>query len=200
MKIGILGAGLVGETLGGCLTRVGHEVRFGLRSPAKHPEDGLGFQEAVDFADVVVVALPYGAVDSVLSGLDLIGRLVIDATNPIRWEDGPVHDTPVEGSAGEHIAALTGATVVKAFNTFGAEHLEAGHIEGRPIDALIAGDDEEAVTRVFSLCEQLALRPIHVGPLRQARATEHVAMLWIHLAKFSGHGRNIAFSLLETPE
>ena len=101
--------------------------------------------------------------------------------------------------AGEHIAALTGATVVKAFNTFGAEPLRAGHIEGRPIDAMLAGDDADALAMVGELCAEMGLRPIEVGPLRQARATEHVAMLWIHLAKFKGHGRNISFSLLEGP-
>jgi predicted dinucleotide-binding enzyme len=200
MKIGVLGAGKVGTSLGGALADAGHEIRYGMREPSKRPGDGLSFADAVDFAEVLVVSLPYAAVDAVLSTLDLQGRVLIDTTNPIGWEGGaPLHTPPPEGSSGEHIAALTGAKVVKGFNTFGAEHARGAHLEGRPIDALLAGDHPEAIEVVASLCRDVGLRPIPAGPLRHARATEQLATLWVHLAAVGGLGRDIAFSLVQAP-
>ncbi len=198
MKIGILGAGNVGVALGAALSKVGHTVRYGMRTPSKRPEDGLTFADAVGFAELVVVALPYGAVEEVLAPLELEGALLIDATNPLGWNEGvPVLAPPKEGSAGEQIAALTGARVVKGFNTFGAEHCAGGTIEGRPIDVHLASDDGEALEVVSDLCDELGLRPIPVGPLYRARATEQLAILWIQLAIVEGRGRKLVFSLVE---
>ena len=197
MNIGILGAGNVGVALGTALARAGHSVRYGMRTPTKRPDDGLTFAVAVDFADMVVVSLPYGAIEEVLGALQLEGRALIDTTNPMGWEEGsPVHTPPDAGSAAEQIAALTGARVVKGFNTFGAEHCAGGTLEGRPIDVMLASDDSDALEVATGLCGDLGLRPIHVGPLRQARATEQLAVLWVQLAVVGEQGRNIAFSLL----
>jgi len=197
MKIGILGAGNVGVALGEALSKAGHAVRYGMRTPSKRPDDGLSFAQAVAFAETVVVSLPYSAMEEVLTPLPLKGRLLIDTTNPMGWEDGsPVHTPPEAGSSGEQVAALTGARVVKGFNTFGAEHCAGAPIEERPIDVMLASDDGEALTVVSSLCDDLGLRPINVGPLHQARATEQLAVLWVQLAIVGGLGRNIAFSLV----
>ena len=197
MKIGILGAGNVGVALGEALSKAGHTVRYGMRTPSKRPDDGLSFAQAVAFAETVVVSLPYSAMEAVLTPLPLKGRLLIDTTNPMGWEDGsPVHMPPEAGSSGEQVAALTGARVVKGFNTFGAEHCAGAPIEERSIDVMLASDDAEALKVVSSLCDDLGLRPIHVGPLHQARATEQLAVLWVQLAIVGGLGRNIAFSLV----
>ncbi|MCA9708889.1 MAG: hypothetical protein KDK70_23795, partial [Myxococcales bacterium] len=93
-------------------------------------------------------------------------------------------------------AALPGARVIKAFNTFGAEFHADPSLPGGGADVPIAGDDAEARQRVADLAESAGFTPIDAGPLRNAAVLENVAMLWIHLATVGGHGRSGAFKLV----
>ena len=124
MHIAILGAGNVGGTLGEALADAGHTIVWGTRHPEEVDRSGgraAPVAEAVAGAEIVVLAVPASAVDAALeSAGDLSGKVIIDATNPVRWDDGPVHAPPAEGSMAQHVAAVTGVPVVKAFNTFGA--------------------------------------------------------------------------------
>ena len=93
MRIGILGAGNIGSTLGKKWAAAGHRVMFGVRAPDSDEVQtlvqALGGQahagsvsEAVAFGDVVVIAVPAAAVQQVVhEGRDWVGKLVIDATN-----------------------------------------------------------------------------------------------------------------------
>src|SRR5215468_9328733 len=95
MKIGVLGAGNVGGALGKRWARAGHEVHFGVRNPAAeeitatlaecagHGSAGDP-KAAVEGADVVVCALPWGAVQQALSALDLKGKILLDCSNPLK--------------------------------------------------------------------------------------------------------------------
>jgi len=121
-----------------------------------------------------VLALPFDAAKEVVTGLgdDLTGRIVVDITNPV---DFTTFDSLVVApgtSAAEEIAALTNASVVKAFNTTFAGTLVAGTVDGVPLDVFIAGDDEAAKASVSSFVTDAGLRPIDVGPLRRARELE----------------------------
>ncbi len=205
MKIGILGAGNIGGNLGRRWAGSGHAIRFGVRNPgalaelvrACGPEVSAGDpRSAVEHGDVVVIALPWNAVASVLPTVgDASGKIVVDATNPVRWSDGPVHGS--ETSAAETIAQLLpGARVVKAFNTLGAEHILDPVVGGLPADALLCTDDAAARGIVEQLAREIGFRPLDLGPLRNARVAEHIAIAWIHLAMKSGLGRNIAFKVV----
>jgi NADPH-dependent F420 reductase len=205
MKIGILGAGNIGGNLGRRWAQNGHEIRFGVRAPNEiaallaecGPNASAGDpRSAAAFGDVVVVALPWAAVAEVLAQLgDLRGKIVVDATNPLKWQDGPVH--AIEGSAAETIAGLLpGARVVKAFNTLGAEHILHPVVGGLPADAFVCTDDDQARAAVAELASQIGFRPLDLGPLRNARVAEHVAVAWIHLAMKAGLGRDIAFKVV----
>lgn len=207
MSVAIIGTGNVGGALGVRLARAGYAVRFGARE-GKDLEDllvraGEGAVatspvEAVAGAEVVVLAVPGAAAVEAATALgDLTGKVLVDCTNPVRWEAGPVWDPPAEGSNTAALArALPGARVIKAFSTFGAEfHADPG-LAGGPVDVPIAGDDDAAREWVAGIAERAGFCPIDAGPLRNAAVLENLAVLWIHLATVGGRGRNAAFKLM----
>jgi hypothetical protein len=205
MKIGILGAGNIGGNLGRRWAQGGHAIKFGVRKPdeiaALVQECGAQTsagdpKQAVEFGDVVVLALPWGAVADVLGSVgDMRGKIVVDATNPLKWSDGPVHAVATSGA--ETIAELVpGAIVVKAFNTLGAEHILNPVVGGLPADVFLATDDAGARETVARLASEIGFRPLDLGPLRNARVGEHLAVAWIHLAMKAGLGRNIALKVV----
>lgn len=199
MRIGILGAGNIGGGLARRWAAAGHEVKVGVRDPAKVTDlAGVAvgtIAEAGAFAEVVVLAVPWaGALAAVAAAGDLAGKVLVDATNALKWDDGPV--AALDTSAAEVIAASTSARVVKGFNTLGAEHLETGQVGGQPADVFLCGDDADAKRIVAGLAEQIGFTPLDLGPLRNARVAEHLAIAWIHLAMKGGLGRNIAFKVI----
>lgn len=188
MNIGIIGSGNIGGGLGRRWEASGHAIQYGGREPGS-------VAAAASFGDVVVIATPWAAVAGVLEQAGpMEGKVLIDATNPIKWEDGPVH--AIDGSAAAFIAERTQAKVVKAFNTLGAEHLANPVIAGVTADLFIAGDDDAAKQTATDLGKQLGFNVIDLGPLRNARVVEYIAIAWIHLAMKGGMGRSIAFKVL----
>lgn len=206
-SIAIIGTGNVGAALGVRLGRAGYAVRFGARegkdlhalvARAGGSASVATPAEAAAGADVVVLAVPGKvAVEAATALGDLAGKVVVDCTNPIAWDAGPVWDPPAAGSNTAALAAaLPDARVVKAFNTFGAElHADPMLLAG-PVDVQIAGDDTSARATVAAIAERAGFTPVDVGPLRNAALLESLAVLWIHLAMVGGHGRNVAFKLL----
>ena len=132
--------------------------------------------------DVVVLAIPYGAVAEVLGtyGGQLDGKVLVDITNPVDFSTF----TPLEieaGSAAQEIARKApGANVVKAFNTTFAGTLAEGQVAGQPLDVLLASDDADAKGMVSRLVEDGGQRAIDAGPL--ARAHELEAVGYLHMA------------------
>ena len=206
MKIGIIGAGNIGGNLGKVWVKKGHEIFFGVPDPEKHREleDALGGKarvgkpnEAAAFGEVVALAVPWKAVPDAVGSCkaDLDGKVLIDCTNPVGWDDGPI--VAVDTSGAQKIAEIApGARVVKCFNTLGAEHLLDPKVGGVVADAFVCTDDDEARAIVTRLGEELGFSMIDLGPLRNAKLAEHIAVAWIHLAMKGGLGRNIAFKLL----
>ena len=100
-------------------------------------------------------------------------------------------------SAAEKIAEWAkGAKVIKAFNTLGAENLIEEIFKEQKASTFICGDDLQAKSIVRELGIQLGFDVIDVGPLKNARLIEPLAMLWIELAYKQGFGTSIAFKLL----
>lgn len=203
-KIGILGAGNIGGNLGRRWAAGGHDIAFGVRDPGKiaglveacgGKAKATSPREAAAFGDVLVVAVPWAAVHGLLDEIgDVSGKILIDATNALTWQDGPM--AALSTSAAEEIAARTGARVVKAFNTLGAEHLENPVVAGQVADVFLCSDDAEAKGVAGSLAEELGFSVVDLGPLRYARTAEQIAIAWIYLAMKGGLGRNIAFKVL----
>jgi predicted dinucleotide-binding enzyme len=190
MKIGILGAGNVGQALGQGWTAAGHEVKFGSRQPGS-------VEGAIAFGDVVALATPWDATESVLGGRNLAGKILLDATNPIApGLSGLTHGRTDSG--GEQVARWApGARVVKIFNTIGANMMTDPVVDGQAASMLYCGDDKEALTTAAALADALGFDPIYAGPLTQARYLEPLAMLWITMALKYGHGREMGFKLLK---
>ncbi len=206
MKIAILGTGMVGGALGKSWARLGHEITFGVRDTASPKLAGLlnnapnsrakGLAEAAAFAEVVVLATPWEATqEAIVAAGGLSGRIVFDATNPIR-KDFSGLAVGLTSSGGEMVAGwASGAKVVKIFNSTGFGNMENPKYGDHAATMFYCGDDPVAKETAKTLAQELGFDAIDVGPLSQARLLEPLAMLWVSLA-FGGHGREIAFKLL----
>jgi predicted dinucleotide-binding enzyme len=203
MKIAIIGAGSVGRALGGGWRAAGHEVVYALRdlkSDSARSAAGEGFEivplnSAAD-ADVTILSLPWTAIGAALKEVGpLAGSILVDTSNPLT----PSLDLAIgfDQSAGEQVAKLaSGARVVKAFNTTGAENMAAlRDFPSRPMMP-VAGDDAEAKKLVLQLAEDLGFEPVDAGPLVASRLLEPLAMFWIKQAYAQQMGRDFAFSII----
>jgi 8-hydroxy-5-deazaflavin:NADPH oxidoreductase len=128
--------------------------------------------------DVVVLAVPYAAIDDVIGELD--GKVVVDITNPVDFASFTPLDVEAGSAAQEIAGKLPAARVVKAFNTTFAATLLGGEVAGRPLDVFIAADDGDAKRIVSELVRAGGLNPLDAGPL--ARAHELEALGYLHMA------------------
>jgi predicted dinucleotide-binding enzyme len=145
----------------------------------------------VEPGDVVVLALWYGTNLEVAKqlGKKLKGKTVVDIANPVNSTyDGLV--TAPDSSSAEDVAKAAGSEtkVVKAFNTTYASTLQEGQVSGQPLDVFIAGDDEEAKSKVVQLVKDGGLRPVDAGPLSMARQIE--GMQFLHIVTQGSLGTN----------
>lgn len=209
MKIGIIGTGNVAKGLGKALTHHGYHVMFGSREPQKandlagqmeHFAQGGTIASAIHYGEIVIIAVPYKAVEATLRNIDTFrDKVVVDCTNPIVFGEMAELAIGHTTSAAEQIAKMVpGAQVVKAFNTSFANHMENGPYFG-PHDASMfyCGDSEEAKESVCKLIEAVGFEAIDCGPLDSARLLEPMAALIIRLGYNLGMGNEIAFKLLK---
>ena len=205
MKIGIVGTGNVGMTLGRRFGELGHQVSFGTRRAGSPELAGLARkvrgrvtsqQEAAQSSDVIVLATPWPATAEAIRGLgDLSGKILFDCVNPI-LPDLSGLALAATTSAAEQVAGwASGARVVKIFNTVGYNIMENPSFPIGPAVLFYCGDDAEAKSVAHKLAAAIGFDPVDVGPLRQARLLEPFAMLWISLA-LGAQGREIAFRLM----
>lgn len=213
MKIGIIGSGNVGGTLGIRWAKGGHQVVFGSRD---HKAEDLQQllaragsnaqagrpQDAVKSGEVLLLATPWPATKEIVQGLgDLSGKVVIDATNPLLPGLSGLALGPTTSAAEQVAGWARGAKVVKAFNTVGSNIMENPAFganktgQDKPV-LFFCGDDASAKAKVKQLVDELGFEGIDAGPLTQARLLEPFALLWISLAYQAGLGREIAFKLL----
>lgn len=178
MKIGIVGAGRIGGTLGELFAAAGHEVMLSSRHPEKLGEQATrigatagSIAEAAAFGDVVVFAPPWRTRDEAVAQMAAAaGKIVVDTTNPYTGEGG-IEDLG-DSSSSEIVArALPDAKVVKAFNTIYFEHLRTqGQKEQDGRRALpIAGDDAAAKETVARLIDDIGYVALDVGDLSEGR-------------------------------
>ena len=182
LKIGVIGSGRIGGTLGELWVKAGHEVMFS-SIDLEHDKElatslGAGAragtpQEAAAFGEVLLVSVPYKALPQL--GRDLAnsikGKVVLDTCNPIQARDG---DMAVEARAkGTGIASvefLPGARLVRAFNTVGFSSLRSeAHRAGDKVAIPLAADDAGALQIATRLVQDAGFEPVAVGPLKRAR-------------------------------
>ena len=180
-RIGVVGSGRIGGTIGGLWVKAGHPVMFSSR----HPEElkdlvaGLGplaragtVAQAIEFGDVIFVAVPYGALPQI--GQDykdaLKGKVVLDACNAVSSRDGAIaNDADRDGVGITSQKLLPGTRLVRAFNTM--SYMIFAREANRPDPRLaipIAGDDPEAVKVAAGLVRDAGFDPVVVGKLADA--------------------------------
>src|SRR5690606_6351383 len=185
----IIGSGNMGHGIGTRMIAGGHtleiidkegdkanELAAKLGSSAQATESITG--------DVVIFALPYGAIPQVIETYkaQLAGKIVVDISNPLNFQTFELIP-PDDSSGAEEIAKLlpNDSKLVKAFNTTFAGTLVKGEVDGKKLDAFIASDDEAAAQTIAKLAEEGGLRAIYVGKLKRARALEGIQL--IHMAQ-----------------
>lgn len=203
MRLGIIGAGHVGGTLGRLWESQGHDVRFGLRDPGKESGGGLNHARmgtvanTAAFADVILLAIPYEATADALKATGpLAGKTVIDCTNPLLPDLSGLAIGTTTSAAEEVAKLLPDAKVVKCFNTLGYTNFADPVFNGEKASMFYCGDDAGAKLIVAELGNQLQFDMIDAGPLSQARWLEAMAQLWISMAYKYGGSQRSAFRLL----
>ena len=212
MKIGIIGSGVVAQTLGSGFLKHGHEAMLGTRDSSKladwlkaNPKGKTGgFADTARFGEVVVLAVKGGVADEALSGAgpaNLAGKTVVDATNPIA-EEAPVNgvlkfSSDINFSLMEKLQqTFPGAHFVKAFNSVGAgQMVNPAYKEGRPT-MFICGNHEPAKQTVTGILDQFGWETADMGKAEAARAIEPLCMLWC-IPGFLHNQWNHAFKLLK---
>jgi len=191
-RIAVIGTGRMGSALARQLAAAGHEVRVGSRDRQrgrqKATEAGAAFggtyRTAAANADVVILAVPFGAVfDSLEQIGDLRGVVVVDVTNPF-GEEGPAPGT----SCAEQVQALVPeAKVVKAWNhLYSAVIRRSADFGGVAATVFVAGNDQEAKGLVASLARDIGYDPADAGPITSARYLEPLAALMTTLDRLAG--------------
>src|SRR5437763_13399921 len=187
MNIGIIGAGMIGSTVGKLWTEAGHEVRFASRHPdeLRPLVDKLGPRasagtpaEAAAFGDVVMLTVPLAAVPALASDLAaaLSGKIVLDTGNAYERRDGEVAreaSRHPQGSAAWAAAMFPGARWVKAFNTvyFKTLDTESGR-GGDRVGIPLASDDPAALETAAGLVREAGFDPVTVGALARGKEFE----------------------------
>jgi len=192
MKIAIMGAGFVGESLARALTKHAHDVMLSSRNPESEKIQALiadiggkvqagTIEETLAFSDIVAIALPTDAVaDFARNAGDWSGKIVLDMTQ------------------GDMIALqeITGTSVVKIFNTIGAEHYQDPVFQGQNATMFYCGDDPEAKKVTAQIAADINFAAIDAGDSRMGEHLVNLARFWVALM-LNGMGRDFAFKLIK---
>jgi 8-hydroxy-5-deazaflavin:NADPH oxidoreductase len=189
VKVAIIGTGRMGRGFAAALA-ARHEVTVGSRDPGRAGKvaaaagavRGATYGEAAADAEVVILAVPWPAMDETLDRLgELDGTVVVDVSFPSRKQE---REALKNSSTAERIQQrLPRARVVKGWNHVHAPHLTDPVVDGIAASVLIAGDDPEAKRTVSGLAADMGFHPVDVGPLKATRELERLVgmMLFVRL-------------------
>jgi predicted dinucleotide-binding enzyme len=200
-NFGVFGTGVLGQTIGSALVRLGHGVMLGARDAANPKAQAWAaaagelasygtFRDAAGFGAIVINAtLGDGSLAALAAaGPDqLAGKIIVDISNPLDFSNGfpPSLSVPSTDSLGERIQrAHPSARVVKTLNTMNAAVMvEPTRVPGEH-HVFVSGDDADAKATVVALLASLGWPParvIDLGGIASARAVESYLMLWVYL-------------------
>jgi predicted dinucleotide-binding enzyme len=210
MDIAILGAGDVGGTLGRRFASIGHTIHFGVPNPNDEKYQKLISEigssstvntvaDATRKANVILLATPWDKTEAAVKDAgDVTGKIIIDATNPLKFDASGLSLSEGFSTSGAEIVAqwAKGARVVKTFNQTGFENMaDPQYANGRNV-MFVCGENAEARETVRLLAEEIGFDAIDAGALSIARLLEPLAMLWIHLYQTTDLKRGFAFGVL----
>jgi 8-hydroxy-5-deazaflavin:NADPH oxidoreductase len=188
VKVAVIGTGRMGRGFATALAPK-HQVTVGSRDPnrarqvasATGAARGATYAEAAADAEVVILTVPWDAIDDTLRQLgELHETVVVDVSYPYRKQREALKGS----STAEHIQKrLPRARVVKGWNHVHARHLTAPEVDGIAASVLITGDDPQAKQTVFALAADMGFHPVDVGPLKATRELERLVgvMLFVRL-------------------
>jgi predicted dinucleotide-binding enzyme len=201
MKIGVLGTGMVGETIASKLVALGHDVKMGARSATNEKAAAWAkraggkashgtFADAAAFAEIVFNCTNGAASLQALEAAgakNLDGKVLIDISNPLDFSKG-MPPTLLVGS-GDSLAeqiqrALPGVRVVKALNTVNAHVMvDPARVAGGDHTAFVSGNDAAAKRKVVEILEGWFgwKSVIDLGDISTARGPEGYLMMWLRL-------------------
>ncbi|RJQ82149.1 MAG: NADP oxidoreductase [Desulfobacteraceae bacterium] len=182
MKIGVIGSGRIGGTLGTLWVKAGHEVLFSSRHPEEleelvkdlGPRARTGMpREAAVFGEIVLVSVPYHAVPQIGRDFarELAGKVVLETGNPYPSRDGEMAvKVRAKGTGLASAEFLPGVRLVRAFNTIPHTALRTeAHRTGERVGIPLASDDQEAFAMASRLVKDAGFEPVVVGPLSRAK-------------------------------
>ncbi len=192
LRIGIIGSGNIGGAVGLRWAAAGHHILFSSRNPEELVElvreagpnarAGLPMQ-AVEFGDIIFIAVPYAALPQV--GRDFAammqGKIVIDCGNPYPRRDGEMATEALAKGTGVASAEfLPGVRLVRAFNAIGYRSVhEKHHRDGELVAIPIAGDDPEAIAVTSNLVIDAGFEPVVVGSLARAKEFDQGTAVYV---------------------
>jgi len=188
MKIGIIGSGNIGGSLGKHWAKAGHEVLFSSRNPselgslvkeANHDSKARSVTEAFEAnADVYVLAMPFKGIDKIAEFYagEYADSIILDATNPYPERDGEMARKVRDANycASEYTAMkFSTARTAKAFNTIQAKHLKDRAFKTQDKLAIpFAAQDEESKHIIQQLIEDIGFDAVYVGNLSDTKAMD----------------------------
>jgi len=204
MKVTVIGTGNMGSGFVKRFTAAGHQVQIVGRDAAKAEELARNYgaraiaPAAAADADAIVLATGYSdAVPALKAAGSLVGKVVVDVTNPLTSDYMGLTIGHTTSAAEEIAKAVPGARIVKAFNTVFASVLAEGpNLDGARVSVFVAGDDAAARDAVAQLAKSAGFDVIDAGPLKNARYLEPLAGLNIYLGYGAGLGTSIAPTFL----
>jgi predicted dinucleotide-binding enzyme len=192
MKIGVIGSGNIGGTIGELLAKAGHQVLFSSRNPDElkdlvarvGPKSKAGtVKEAIAFGDVIFIGVPYSAMPQISKDYakDLSGKIILDAGNPSARRDGPMADDALKKGAGVATAEyLPGAKIVRVFNSINFKVFQSeAHRAGDKLAVPVAGDDQQAVAVATQLVRDAGFEPVVAGGLEKGKLFDSGSPLFL---------------------
>lgn len=195
MKIGVIGSGIVGQTLANGFLKHGYEVMIGTNDKRKHEElkgktggkARVGsFEDVAQFGEIIVLAVKGTAAEDALKSAgmtNLKGKTIIDATNPIA-DAPPINGvlkffTSLDGSLMERLQKLAPLVYfVKAFSCVGNALMVNPDLDGVRPTMFICGNHVDAKKKVAEIVEQFGFEAEDMGGVEAARAIEPLCILW----------------------
>jgi predicted dinucleotide-binding enzyme len=212
-KIGIVGSGIVGQTLANGFVKHGYDVMIATNTASKREElrsktnrqATIGsFEEAAKFGEVVVLATKGAAAEAALKAAGMVnlrGKTVIDTTNPIA-DAPPVNGvlqyfTAQDESLMERLQKLAPeARFVKCFSCIGNAFMVNPDFNGVKPTMFICGNHDGAKSEVKTILDQFGFDVADMGAVEAARAIEPLCMLWC-IPGFLSNSWTHAFKLLK---
>ncbi|MEH2422552.1 MAG: NAD(P)-binding domain-containing protein [Nostoc sp.] len=213
MKIGIIGSGNMGRSLGILWAEQGHQVFFGSRDAekgkataelAERGTQGGTNNQAAAFADVILWTARNIMPKELLSNPEVLdSKIIIDCNNQ-DIPEGFAYPAILESLAEKLAKNVPQARVIKAFNTIGQEVFELAPepLKDYRVSVFVAGDDEQARKTVMGLAEGIGFLAVDSGVLRNARLVEGLGdfIRLIMIGQKQGAYATISINVLPTAQ